>query len=432
MIVYTVERGDSLYEIAKRLGADADLIARDNELREPSELTVGQNLVVRMPQRVHRVSEGENIYSVAQNYGVTVNQLWRENPHLAGGTALAAGDTLVIEEEEPQYDREIAVNAFVYPSVNKEILRKTLPYLTYLTVFSYGIEEDGELTEIDDEELINLAREYGTAPLMMISNLTPEGNYSPELVGLILSDNDIQNILIGGIVRTVADKRYSGVVLDLEYIPAELTEAYSDFLSRLNEKLGSGGYPIFVLASPVCEGEESGMLCEGLDYESVGGTADGLMLQTYGWGYAYGEPMAISPADKVGEALKYAVDKVVPERLFLGMPSYGYNWALPYESGVSRATPIANADAPDLAAKKHAAIEYDTASEAPFFKYYDMQSDTPREHEVWFGDARSAQTMLESVNKFGLGGVSVWNAMRYFPQLWQLINRAYKIKKVLR
>ncbi|MBO5416713.1 MAG: LysM peptidoglycan-binding domain-containing protein [Clostridia bacterium] len=432
MIIYTVEQGDSLYEISKRFSADAELIARDNELRDPSRLTVGQTLVVRTPQTLHKVAEGENIYSVAQKHGVTVNQLWRNNPHLVGGTSLREGDRLVINDETPRYGRELAVNAYAYPSVREDVLRKILPYLTYLTIFSYGIEEDGELTDIDDERLIELARAYGVAPLMMISNLTPEGYYSPELVRLMLTDTDIQNILIGEIIRTVAEKRYGGILLDFEYVPEDISGAYAEFIERLNEKLGSGGYPVFASASPRSEGGESGILYDGHDYASLGTVSDGVMIQSYEWGYMYGEPMPIAPADKVRDVLKYSDGKVAPERLFLGVPDYGYDWSLPYEAGVSRAEPISNADAVDFAAEKRAAIEYDSVAQSPFFKYYDRADGTPRAHEVWFGDARSSQAMLDMADEFKLGGVSVWNAMRYFPQLWLLINGMYNIKKVLR
>ena len=98
MIIYTIEKGDTLYDIAKRLGADEKLIARDNEIVNPDVLTVGQSLVIRTPQTLHTVSEGENIYTVAQNYGVSTNQLWRNNPNLGGGVALRAGEMLVVSQ----------------------------------------------------------------------------------------------------------------------------------------------------------------------------------------------------------------------------------------------------------------------------------------------------------------------------------------------
>ena len=430
MIIYTIEKGDTLYDIAKRLGADEKLIARDNEIVNPDVLTVGQSLVIRTPQTLHTVSEGENIYTVAQNYGVSTNQLWRNNPNLGGGVALRAGEMLVVSDAPPIYGRTVASNAYVYPAVNREVLRKTLPYLTYLTLFSYGVEDDGELSEIDDTPIIELARQYGVAPIMMVSNLTPEGNYSPEISERILSSRSLQDILIGEILRTVAEKRYSGVNVDFEYVPARYADEYSAFLERLDEKLGSGGYPLWVSLAPKSEDAQSGMLYEGHNYEALGRAADKSVLQTYGWGNMYGEAMAIAPMDKVREVAEYAKGRIEPSRLFLGTPNYGYDWSVPFVNG-TRATPLGNREATELAAERSAAIEYDTAAQAPSFGYFTREDGSPKERKVWFQDARSVEAVMKLIDELGLYGVSVWNAMKYFPQLWLVLNGAYNIEKIL-
>ncbi len=44
------------------------------------------------------------------------------------------------------------------------MLRQALPYLTYLTMFTYGFTSEGVLIDLEDEDLIRLAREYGVAP----------------------------------------------------------------------------------------------------------------------------------------------------------------------------------------------------------------------------------------------------------------------------
>lgn len=51
---------------------------------------------------------------------------------------------------------------------------RTLPYLTFLTIFTYGFTDEGVLIEPDDTELIKIARDYGVAPVMLISTLTEQ------------------------------------------------------------------------------------------------------------------------------------------------------------------------------------------------------------------------------------------------------------------
>lgn len=429
MTIYTVKQGDTLYDIAGRFGADAALIARDNELTNPDALTVGQSILIRTPQIVHKVAEGENIYTVAQNFGVTTNQLWRNNPSLGGGVALSAGETLVISDAPPMYGKTVASNAYVYPSVNTEVLRKTLPYLTYLTIFSYGVEDDGELSEIDDTPIIEVARQYGVAPIMMVSNLMPDGNYSPELSEKILSNRALQDILIGEIIRAVTEKRYSGLNVDFEYVPAALADEYSAFLGRLDEKLGSGGYPLWVSLSPKTEDSQSGVLYEGHNYGELGRAADRAILETYGWGNRYGEAGAIAPMDKVRGVAEYAKGKIEPSKLFIGTPNYGYDWVVPYAEGAV-ATPLGNTDATRLAWDKKAQIEFDGTAQSPRFGYFTREGGTPKERRVWFQDSRSTEAVMKMINELGIYGVSVWNAMRYFPQFWLVLNGSYNIEKI--
>ena len=50
-------------------------------------------------------------------------------------------------------------------------------FLTYLTPFTYGIQEDGGLVSLDDEPLIAMGRAVGTAALMHLSTLTESGKF---------------------------------------------------------------------------------------------------------------------------------------------------------------------------------------------------------------------------------------------------------------
>ncbi|MBQ8140172.1 MAG: LysM peptidoglycan-binding domain-containing protein [Clostridia bacterium] len=430
MIIYTVEQGDSLYSIAGRLGTDAELIARDNGIENSDKLVVGQALAVRIPDVVHTVSEGENLYSLAQTYGRTVNELWRRNPHLCGRIGLEAGDRIVISDGKDEGEEPISVNAFVYPSVNRELLTKTLPYLTYLTIFSYGIEEDAELIEIDDEEIIETARRYGVAPIMLVSNIDADGNFSPDTVNALLADKTLEDRLIGNILSAVSKKRYGGAAIDFEYVSAENAEALSSLVSRLNEKLGSGGYPLFVLVAPKREDGEEGLLCEGHDYSVLGNSSDGLMIETYTMRSSYDSPSALLPVREAERILEYAADKVKPRKLFLGMANYGYDWILPYSAGESRAVCVGNADAVKLAGERGADIKYDEEAQSPYFEYYSDDEGVSRKHAVYFQDARCVRASLDTVKKQGVGGIAVWNAMKYSPQLWLTLDGTCRIKRI--
>ena len=280
MIIYTVKPGDSVYSIARRYGLSEQRIIEENELRDPASLVVGQTLVLSQPTAVYTVAQGDTVYSIASRFGITPNQLWRNNPQLGGKGELIPGQELVISLPAPTLGR-IDVGGYAYPNIDRDVLRKTLPYLTYLTLFTYGIRDDGTLIGIEDEELIELARSYGVAPIMLVSTLTEQGTFSNELAAQLLAAPAMQARLIADISRTLTEKRYAGVDVDFEYVEGQYAEAYVAFLEKLHARLNPLGYEVFVAVAPKYSADQPGLLYEGHDYAGLGAAADGVLLMTY-------------------------------------------------------------------------------------------------------------------------------------------------------
>lgn len=424
MVIHVVVPGDSLYSIARQYGVPVSQLFYDNQLPDPAQLVVGQTLVVRFPLQVHTVQTGETLSSVAQRYGLTIRQLQRNNPVLAGGETIYPGQTLVISYRQ-QTEGTLSVNGYAYPFIDKALLRTTLPYLTYLTPFTYGITENGSLVDLDDAELIAMAYQGGVAPLMHLSTLTEEGGFSNELASLVLNDPNIQNRLIQNIVATIQSKGYRGLDVDFEFVFAEDALAYAAFIRNLANTLNPLGLPVIVALAPKTSANQPGLLYEGHNYAALGAAANEVLLMTYEWGYTYGPPMAVAPLPNVRAVVEYALSEIPAEKIWLGVPNYGYDWPLPFVQGQSRATSISNRYAVQLALRYHAEIQYDERAQAPWFRYRD---ENGVEHEVWFEDARSIRAKLALIPEYGLHGAGYWNLMRPFPQNWQVLASLYDIR----
>ncbi len=429
MQIYTVRPGDTFDAIARRADISPARIIADNGVTAPENLVVGQSLILNPPTATYTVARGDNIYTVAARTGVSPNQLWRNNPQLSGRDDLTPGETLAVRYPAPDWG-EIETVGYAYPNIDRSTLRATLPYLTYLTLFTYGFTPDGDLIGIEDEDLIALARSYGVAPIMLLSTLGEDGTFSNALAARLLRERELQGELIAEITDLLAEKRYAGIDVDFEYIPAQYAEAYAQFIADLRKAL-EPEYRVFVALAPKISPDQRGLLYEGHDYAALGQAADAALLMTYEWGYTYGPPQPVAPIDRVREVVDYALTEITAAKLLLGIPNYGYDWTLPYVAGESMAQSLGNLAAVDLAWANKAAIEFDRRAQSPFFRYFVRRDGQPIEHVVHFEDARSIEAKLNLLREKKLRGTGVWNIMRFFPQLWVLINAHFSIRRGL-
>ncbi|MBU3181551.1 glycosyl hydrolase family 18 protein [Clostridium psychrophilum] len=425
MIIHVVKNGESLYQISKLYGVSYNKIASDNELTNPTQLVIGQTLVILEGSRKHKIFPGQSLYMIAKMYGVTIAQLYAANPSLNSSIIIYPGEVLNIPSSSPKLG-SIEVNAYALPGTNMDVLEKTLPNLTYLSIFSYQVQPNGTLKGIDDVPLIQAARNAKVAPMMVMTNLKEGGGFDSSLAHAILTNENIQNTLLNNIINTLKNKNYYGLDIDLEYIYPEDKENYNNFLRKTVSKLKPLGYPVTTALAPKPSGNIKGLLYEAHDYPVHGALANHVILMTYEWGYTAGPPLAVSPINEVRKILDYAVTVIPSKKIFMGIPNYGYDWTLPYVKGTS-ATALGNVEAVDLARRENAYIQYDYTSQAPFFNYYDSNG---KKHVVWFEDARSMNAKLRTANEYNLGGISYWTIGKYFPQAWLIQNSLYDVKKL--
>ncbi len=423
MLIHVVQAGETIYSIAAQYGVNPARLMSDNGGGEEGAGGVGQALVVLFPRVIHAVTEGDTLSSIAQAYGISLRQLYRNNYFLGGRDAVYPGNALVISYVSRPIG-SIVTNGYAYPHIRRPTLQASLPYMTCLTPFTYGITAAGSLLPLQDGLLLSDAAAIGTTPLMHLSSITETGDFSNARSTLILTNPALQEPLIEEIIATVTEKGYRGVDVDFEFVPPEEREAYAAFVARLRERLAPLHLPVIVALAPKTYAGQKGLLYEAHDYALLGAAADFAFLMTYEWGYTYGPPMAVSPLPQVRSVLDYAVTEIAPEKIFLGMPNYGYDWPLPFQQGVTAARSISNGTAVRLAIDHGAEIQYDERAQAPCFRYTDRAGTA---HEVWFEDARSTEAKLRLVAEYGFRGAGYWNLMRPFAQGWNVLNSLYNL-----
>lgn len=425
MFLYTVRPGDSLYSITRTFNTTEQPVIDGNQLRNPSQLVIGQSLVIPVENVRHTVAPGENLSGISRLYQIPADAILQANPEITNPSFLRAGQILIIPSPMKILGTK-RVNGYAFPSVNLDTLKKVLPWLTYCSIFSYRVSPDGSLDSIADEPAIHTARGGSTAPIMVITNIRAEGGFSSDLAQSVLSSDAVQNLLLDNILRILKEKGYIGLNIDFEYVYPQDRQAYNNFVQKAAAILHPAGYILTTSLAPKTSAGQRGLLYEAHDYPVHGKTVDFVVLMTYEWGYTYGPARPVAPLNLVEQVIRYAVSVIPPEKILMGIPNYGYDWTLPFVRGTA-AKPLTNPGAVELAARVGARILFDEKAQSPHFSYY----SNGKRHEVWFEDGRSINAKLRLADRYGLGGVSYWTVNSYFAQNWLVMDSLYRVKKVI-
>jgi spore germination protein len=95
MEIHVVQQGETLYSIAQKYGVSPNQIIEVNQLENPHRLVVGLALLIPTSTSKHVVQAGETPWKVAQKYGVPLQSLLQAN-HLTASSKLTPGMVLTI------------------------------------------------------------------------------------------------------------------------------------------------------------------------------------------------------------------------------------------------------------------------------------------------------------------------------------------------
>lgn len=385
------------------------------------------------------VNQGDSLWSIANQYGVPVNDLISLNK-LDPQKKLVLGQAIVIPsssrlfyEYTPRsnnFRKPIEVNAYIRPTTPNavKLVNKYAASLTYFSVSSYRVTASGDITTINDNEVLTAIETSPAEPILVVTNFTGE-EFSPEISRQLFTNTVARDRFVTNIITLLSEKNYFAVNIDFEENYPEDRELYNEFLRTITPKIKEQGFKVSTTLAPKISPSQPVAWFGGLDhdYAAHGEIVDFIILMTYDvGGWFGGSPEAVSPLPTVREVINYATSVIPNEKILLGLPLYGYDWKLPFDPDVDIANTIGPRKAVARAREQGAIIKYDFNSQAPFYNYYDQDEN---EHIVWFEDARSMKAKLELINEYGLRGASYFILGRDFPENWALLSEMFSIQQ---
>jgi spore germination protein len=421
MPIYTVQPGDTIYTVAEKYNIPITRLLYQNIIQPNQDLIVGQNLVITYPDKVYNVQKGDTLQSIADKFGVSDLQLLQNNPHFTDRDYFYIGEEVIISY--PNDREEIEVNGYAFSYINVDILKKTLPLLTYLSILDYQITETGDIIVPDDLNIVTIARGYGVEPLMMCATSTIQGQENYEITHVLLNHDDIQNNYIKNLIQILQQNNLSGINIGFQYILEEDMQKYIDFIAHIKNLLQDQGYIVIVTCIPSTFDFNPEGKNETTFFYQIGQIADRVILISYLWTYAsitYVEQTTVKFLEKY---VQYAVTQIPSKKILVGITRVAYDWELPYVKDKSHINLLTNTSALNLAYAVGVDLLFDEETQTPYF-YYKTDGT---EHFVWFKDPKTIKSILDLIDKYNLGGISVWSIMDYGPATWAYINSQKKL-----
>jgi len=428
MEIYVVQQDDDIYSIAKKHTISVDRLIQENGLFYPFDLIIGQALVITHPKQSHIVQQGDTLQSIADLYNVPLMQISRNNQSLSDKKYIYVGETLVISYNTKG---RITTNGFAYHFIQKETLLKTLPNLTYLSIFNYSTVDKGEIISYneDDSYIIKTAKDYGAIPLMIVTTLNQQGDTNKEIEKGILLNEEYQENTINNFINIMKSKGYQGINIIFNYINKESQLLYEYFLKKIAIRLQTESFLFFVTINYQWQIINGKITLEQVDYEKLSPYVNGLIFLRLEWGTHFGPPVPVININNAIALLDYVESVVTQDKFIFSIPMIGYDWSLPYIPNKSSANSLSINVVLDIAYSANTIIELDENSQTPFFYYTPLDNDINSKHIIWFIDARTMKAFLELIYQKGLNGCGIWNVMIYNSQLWTIINSQFDIVK---
>lgn len=291
------------------------------------------------------------------------------------------------------------------------VVREFPGALDEISPFWYQVADDGRIersSAIDIDGIVRLLRTMGKRISPTISG------FDGTRTGSMLNDAGKRAFHIERIVELVTTGDYESIDIDYESLHPEDRDAFSHFIRELSAALHAHDKKLTttVHAKTFFPGSPGSSM--GHDYLAIGEASDLVRIMAYDQHYRGGPAGPVASLAWVTKVVDYAVSKIPPEKIVLGIPAFGYDW--PANGGQGKS--IVHDDVAALSLAKGARILWDERAQTPYFNYQDGEDH----HIVWFENYASLAAKVKLARRRGLGGIVIWRLGREDKQIYKLLS----------
>lgn len=284
--------------------------------------------------------------------------------------------------------------------------------MTILAPQCYRVDQNGNVQGSMPPDVSNAARQAKLPVLALIYNQ----DFDRRVASALLHNRSLQKRLIWKLAAIAQQENLLGFQLDFENIGPDDINLYTRFVHDAARELHHDGRLLSVAVVPRFLDSVPSQWAAAYDYPGLARAADFLTLMAYDNSGRLGPPGPIAGYDWVRNALDYAISRVSPDKLLLGIALYGREWTNNGRRIEAHTMPYPQTRA--LLNRLSLTPQWDERQRSPWFEY--RAGGTIR--SVWYENARSIQEKLRLLDRYQLRGFAAWRLGMEDPRIWPMVS----------
>lgn len=301
--------------------------------------------------------------------------------------------------------------------------------LTQANPYGFTLAGDGSL-QGDVAAMASAGGSYGVVPVLR--NWGDDGVVRTDLLDNLLISEDIMNNHLNAIEALVVSNNLPGVELDYRGLDPTLSAQFTDFVTRLAERMHAAGRTVALRVETPTQIAEDRWNTGGYDWRALGQVVDTFRIPgpIDPTAYAAGGAVEQLLTWAVGEVSRHKIDLVLPARSVEKAGAYlismGYDEALTPLLGEGRtsSTTLVPGEPVDVSLFNDRVIGDLRFDEAVGMFSYDYRDDAGYQRTVWIENAASIARKLALIGKYNLQGVTLEALLEpsYDPDIWSVVR----------
>lgn len=281
-------------------------------------------------------------------------------------------------------------------------LQENYRFIDLLSPFWYSLDDTGQLR-------VNRSRaevqEFAASQSIPILPLVT--NWQGRSGGFLVNDQARRTSLAN--LRELA-LNYQGLNLDIEYLLPSFKQPLARYVQELHALLARDQKQLYVCVYPQVDfpASRSGIH----DYQALSAACDGLILMAYDYRRPGTPAGPVAPLPWVETNIQNTLQSVPPEKLWLGIPGYGYRW----RGNGTRPEAVPAWNIEQDSREKNIPGQWDSISRSPYLTYPENGSTVT----VYYENRRSSAEKIKLAQKYHLQGIALWRLGYEVKDFWSL------------